>query len=199
MTRQAFGYVRVSSDRQVKSGLSLEDQRHRIRAYCEAMGYQLVRVFSDEGVSGRTMKRRSGLVSALDAVCESSGVLVAIDLSRVARSRKDAETIVETLQGADGDLALIDLNVDTSTAMGRCTYAIIAAVCQLESDQASERTRRAMATAKARGVKLGPKFKLSEGQRISIRARRRRGERVKDLAKEYGVHPNTIGSICRSP
>ena len=197
MTRKAFGYTRVSTDQQARSGLSLEHQRDRIRAYCEAMGYELVRVYTDEGVSGRSFKRRSGLADALKAVCEAQGVLVAFDLSRVARSVRDAVGVSERLRGCGGDLALIDMNADTSTATGRCVFAIMAALGQLESEYASERTKRALATARARGTKLGAKPKLSEGQRISVRARRAKGERVKDLAKEYQVHPNTIRAICR--
>lgn len=192
MTRKAFGYTRVSTDQQARSGLGLESQREKIVAYCEVMGYSLENIHSDEGVSGRSLKGRPGLGEALDAACEARGVLVAFDLSRVARSVRDAVAISERLMEHEADLALVDMNMDTATATGRCTFAIIAAVGQLESDISSERTRRALATARARGVKLGRKPKLTGDQKAEIVVRFMDGEKGRDLAKEYGVHEGTI-------
>src|SRR5260370_19305455 len=50
--RTALGYVRVSSDEQADSGLGLEAQRQRVRAYCEMQGIELAAVYEDPGVSG---------------------------------------------------------------------------------------------------------------------------------------------------
>src|SRR5262249_44768851 len=50
--RTAFGYVRVSSEEQAESGLGLEAQRQRVRAYCEMKGLGLAAVYEDPGVSG---------------------------------------------------------------------------------------------------------------------------------------------------
>jgi hypothetical protein len=48
----ALGYVRVSSDEQAESGVGLDAQRQRIRAYCELKELQLAAIFDDPGVSG---------------------------------------------------------------------------------------------------------------------------------------------------
>ena len=48
----AVGYMRVSSQEQADSGLSLEEQRREIEAIAERFGFQLAAVHSDEGVSG---------------------------------------------------------------------------------------------------------------------------------------------------
>jgi hypothetical protein len=50
--RIAIGYIRVSSEEQADSGLGLEAQRQRIRAYCEMKGLSLATIFEDAGVSG---------------------------------------------------------------------------------------------------------------------------------------------------
>jgi DNA invertase Pin-like site-specific DNA recombinase len=50
--RTAYGYVRVSTDEQADSGLGVEAQRQRIRAYCELKGLHLAETFEDLGVSG---------------------------------------------------------------------------------------------------------------------------------------------------
>lgn len=195
--RAAVGYVRVSTGRQAESGLSLEDQRDRIRAYCKARGYSLLAIFSDEGVSGTSMKGRSGLREALETVCEASGVLVAYDLSRVGRSLRDCVAVSETLTAKGADLALLDMNADTSTATGRLLFHVIAAVGEMQAAQTGEKTRAALAKAKARGVKLGKPRKLTPWQETQIRARSKGGETNAALAKEFDVHPNTIYKILR--
>jgi site-specific DNA recombinase len=50
--RTAIGYVRVSSEEQADSGLGLDAQRQRIRAYCELKDLHLATIFEDPGVSG---------------------------------------------------------------------------------------------------------------------------------------------------
>jgi hypothetical protein len=49
---RALGYVRVSSEEQADSGLGLDAQRQRVRAYCELHDLELATVFDDPGVSG---------------------------------------------------------------------------------------------------------------------------------------------------
>ena len=46
----ALGYCRVSTDEQAREGVSLEAQRSRIRAYCEAKELELVDVLVDDGI-----------------------------------------------------------------------------------------------------------------------------------------------------
>ena len=52
---KAVGYIRVSTSEQASEGVSLEMQDSRIRAYCEAKGWTLGRIYSDEGVSGKDL------------------------------------------------------------------------------------------------------------------------------------------------
>lgn len=49
---KAVGYVRVSTDSQVRHGYSLDEQREEIVRYCNNQQYALLEIFSDEGVSG---------------------------------------------------------------------------------------------------------------------------------------------------
>ena len=50
--RTAYGYIRVSSEDQADSGLGLEAQRQRIRAYCELKGLHLAEILEDPAISG---------------------------------------------------------------------------------------------------------------------------------------------------
>ena len=49
---RAYGYVRVSTDSQADSGLSIDEQQTKIRARCVENGWSLERIFTDAGVSG---------------------------------------------------------------------------------------------------------------------------------------------------
>lgn len=50
-------YTRVSTDDQAEEGYSLDAQKERLEAYCEAQGWDVVRIYVDDGYSGRTCKR----------------------------------------------------------------------------------------------------------------------------------------------
>ena len=69
--RTVIGYVRVSTDDQVDNGISLEEQRSRIRAYADAHGLKVTRIASDEGVSGKSIRGRAGLLSALQDLSDA--------------------------------------------------------------------------------------------------------------------------------
>ena len=66
-----FGYIRVSTESQVKQGYSLEEQEEEIERYCTDNGFNLLRVFKDEGISGAKANEdemsieRDGLIEML--------------------------------------------------------------------------------------------------------------------------------------
>jgi DNA invertase Pin-like site-specific DNA recombinase len=65
---RVVGYIRVSTDEQVESGAGLEAQRRAIIAAADSRGYELVRIYEDAGVSGKSLNGRPGLLSALQSV-----------------------------------------------------------------------------------------------------------------------------------
>ena len=46
-----YGYIRVSTEGQVKQGYSLAEQRAEIEKYCSSKSYNLIEIFKDEGIS----------------------------------------------------------------------------------------------------------------------------------------------------
>src|SRR6266705_2939021 len=55
---EAVIYCRVSTDAQAKSGLGLESQEARCRAWAEANAYKVAAVYVDEGAGAKTLRRR---------------------------------------------------------------------------------------------------------------------------------------------
>ena len=150
-------YIRVSTDEQVGSGLGLEAQEDRCRAYATSRGYDVVWVFSDPGVSGTIAPDdRVGMAAALTRLDRGDAdTLIAASLTRLGRSTRDVLDLADRAQACGWDLVMLDLSLDTSTPTGRFALTMLAAVAQLERDQISERTKAALAALKARGVKLG--------------------------------------------
>jgi len=140
----AVAYTRVSTGKQAEEGVSLDAQKARILAWAESHGYELAATEVDAGLSGGRADNRPALQRALDRVCREKGVLVVYSLSRLARSTRDALDIAERLHKAGANLVSLSESIDTTTAMGRFFFTVLAALAALERDLISERTSMAM-------------------------------------------------------
>lgn len=151
----AIGYVRVSTSGQAEEGVSLEAQEERIKAWCLAHAYELCAVEVDAGLSGGRADNRPALQRALDAVCRGKGVLIVYSLSRLARSTRDALDIVDRLHKAGANLVSLSESIDTTTAMGKFFFTVLAGLAALERDLIAERTSMAMAHKRSLGEYTG--------------------------------------------
>ena len=135
------GYVRVSTQKQADQGISLEQQQREIERWCNTSGRKLDALFVDEGRSGRAMSKRPAFRDALAKVEADSATLVAYSLSRIARSTGDCIRIAARINDAGGDIVSIKEQIDTSSAIGKLFFTMLAAMAQFESDQLSERMK----------------------------------------------------------
>lgn len=141
-----IGYVRVSTDEQAENGVSLAAQRRKIRAQCEAQGYELIRIESDEGISGTVSpSQRPALSAALASIEEGEADgLCCIKLDRLGRRTRD---ILELADDADRNgwrLDVIQERLDTGSPVGRFVLTIFASLAELERDQIALRTQDAV-------------------------------------------------------
>ncbi len=144
-----IAYCRVSTDAQ-RDNTSLEEQEAKIQAYCKAYSHRLVKVFTEVG-SGSTTQSRPIFKEAVEALDEADG-LIAFKLDRIARNTRDVLTLVEdVLVPQDKALVLLDLNLDTSTPIGRYMLTSMAAVASLERDLIRERTQGGRAAKAKKG------------------------------------------------
>jgi len=155
MTKQAIGYIRVSTLDQATEGVSLDAQRGKIAAWCLANDVELAAVFVDAGVSGKRADNRAELQNALDAVTRCGGVLVVYSLSRLARSTKDTIEISDRLNSAGADLVSLSEKIDTTSAAGKMVFRMLAVMAEFERDLVSERTTVALRHKQARGERVG--------------------------------------------
>lgn len=152
---QLVAYYRVSTDRQGQSGLGLDAQRLRIHQLAADRGAVLVAEFT-EVESGRK-NHRPVLAQALVEARRLRAAVVVAKLDRLAR---DAEFVLRLSREAEANglagFLFCDLpEIDATTSAGRLILSVMASVAEFESRRISERTREAMAQARARGVRFG--------------------------------------------
>lgn len=149
--KRFIGYVRVSTDEQARSGLSLQAQRERLAAWATAFGHDLVEIIADEGQSAKSLDR-PGMQRVLQMVDQRQvdGV-VAAKLDRLTRSTRDMLDMVDRCERRKVALASVSESLDTSTACGRLIVTVLGAMAQMEREQTAERTAAALDAKRRQG------------------------------------------------
>jgi DNA invertase Pin-like site-specific DNA recombinase len=142
-SKRYIAYYRVSTARQGQSGLGLEAQQTAVRSFVAADAVILEEFVEVE--SGRR-NDRPRLIEALAACRRHKAVLIIAKLDRLARN----VAFVSNLMEAGVDFVAVDM-----PHASRLTVHILAAVAEHEREMISQRTKAALAAAKARGVRLG--------------------------------------------
>lgn len=133
-------YPRVSTVEQFKEGYSIGEQTERLKKYCEAMGWEVYKIYTDPGYSGGSMDR-PGLQNLISDVEEGLiDKVVVYKLDRLSRSQLDTLYLIEKVFLANNtDFVSMSENFDTSTPFGRAMIGILAVFAQLEREQIRER------------------------------------------------------------
>jgi DNA invertase Pin-like site-specific DNA recombinase len=177
-----YGYARVSTDDQ-NTALQLTALQ---KAGC-------TRVFKDEGLSGVTVKCPA-LTRCLKTL-RPGDTLIVWKLDRLGRSLRDLITMLDELRAHGIKFRSLTEHIDTEMATGRAMWQMIGVLAELERSLITERTRAGVKTARQRGVKFGPKPKLTPQQITHARAFRAQGEPVPVIAALFNVHRATIYRI----
>jgi DNA invertase Pin-like site-specific DNA recombinase len=151
---RAAGYIRVSTEEQVRGGVSLDAQEERVRAYCTMSGMELVSVIREEGVSGaKPLDSRPGGKQLISLVAwKKVEHVVALKLDRIFRDAEDALRQTKAWDRAGVALHLVDMGgqtLNTASAMGRFFLNMMAGFAELERNLIAERTAAALAHKKA--------------------------------------------------
>ena len=137
-------YLRVSTQKQMQSGLGLEAQRKAVEDYLNGGQWNVIEELV-EVESGKNNKRPK-LLEAIE-LCKASGSrLLVAKLDRLAR---DAAFLLNLKDGG------IDFVCADMPDANRMTVGVMALVAEQEREAISKRTKEALAAAKARGVQLG--------------------------------------------
>jgi DNA invertase Pin-like site-specific DNA recombinase len=161
---KAVGYVRVSTDKQAETGVSLEAQAGKIRAMALVHSAELLDVIIDGGESAKSLQRPG--MERLLALVDSRQVqaVIVAKLDRLTRSVRDLCELLESFEGRGVALISVAESLDTSSAAGRLVLNIMTAVSQWEREAIGERTRDALSHKRSNGERVG---NIAYGYRLS--------------------------------
>jgi len=181
-----YGYARVSTD-----GQSVDAQVKQLRAAGAAQVYR-------ETASGARADRVQ-LRRVMGQLADGD-VLMVTRLDRLARSTRDLlSALAQIGERGAGFRSLSDTWADTTTAHGRLILTVLGGLAEFERDLIRARTSEGRARARANGVKMGRKPKLTpHQQREAIKRRDRGDETLAEIGRSYNVSGWTISRLVPS-
>ncbi len=145
-------YTRVSTTIQVQQGHSLEEQEKRIKAICEAKGYEVYKVYTDEAISGKDVEHRPAYQKMIKDMKEKRfNLVMALKLDRLSRSITDFEDFIKLTEKYNCGVELIYGSIDTNGATGMMFARILATFAQFEREIIQERTLIGVESAVSKG------------------------------------------------
>ncbi|WP_298842951.1 recombinase family protein [uncultured Roseobacter sp.] len=178
-----IGYARVSPQ-----ALSVDRQIGALNAV--GVG----RIFREKAAA-KTIKGRPQLEKAIDAL-GTDDVLVIAEWDRATRSMMDGNTIILQVADRGATVKVLDKPwLDLPTPMGKGILAFPSALAEDERERITSRANEGRYAAKLRGVKFGPKPKLTEHQRSLALERLSSGDSCRAIAKDSGVAHTTISRL----
>jgi DNA invertase Pin-like site-specific DNA recombinase len=181
-----IGYARVSTTTQ-----NLDRQIGALRA-------EKCNEIFREKASGKAVRGRPQLEKAIDEL-GTGDILVVAEWDPATRSMMDGVHIIERIHARGALIKVLDKpHLDLTTPIGRGFIAFLSALAEDERQRIVKRANDGRKAAKARGVYLGRKPKLSPHQQQIARERMAAGESARAIAREWGVAHTTISRVAVS-
>lgn len=153
-------YMRVSTMEQATEGYSLQSQKRKLLAYCEAMNWNVCNIYSDEGISGSSLEKRPAATQMLEDVKRGKieNVLI-MKVDRLCRNTKDLLEIVDILKKYNVRLNAVDEKIDYTTDVGKMVLTMLGSFAEFERNRISSRmidgrVQKVMNGVKSRGAKV---------------------------------------------
>ena len=179
-----IGYARVSTDDQ-----SLNLQLDALRAAgCR-------RIFTEK-ISGKT--RMGPKLRAAFAALKPGDQIVVWRLDRLGRDFRHLCDLADELRRKNANLISLTEGIDTASSVGEVIYRLFCVFADFERNVIVERTRAGLAAARARGVRLGGRPKLSAARIEEIRLLVASGVSVEVASTRFGVGRSTVYRYLQS-
>lgn len=181
-----YGYMRVST----------EDQTHDLQydALIKA-GISPDNIFADK-ISGMAVEKPEQ--DRLLTLLQPNDTLVVWKIDRLGRSTGRLCLLIEELKERSIEFKSVSDPIDTTSAFGAAIVRFAAVFAQLERDLISERTKAGLEARRARGQKLGPKFKYTQEQRDeAIRLYQTTDLNMAKVAAQLGLKRWLVEQICK--
>jgi len=186
---KALLYARVSTAMQVNDGVSLDVQERQLINAAEFHGFAEWEVIREEGKSGKNVKGRPVLQSALRRLeAKEVDALIVTRIDRLARSTTDFLEIVDKAAKQGWRLIMLDLNLDTSTYQGRFVTTVMSALAEMERGIIASRQKDVHKDRRDRGIvwgkDMGPMNKTPQEVKDRILSERDNGASLRKIAAD---------------
>jgi DNA invertase Pin-like site-specific DNA recombinase len=175
-------------------------QLRELCEYCRRRSWKIVDEYTDKGISGSKERRPELDRMMADAKRRKFDAVVVYRYDRLARSLRHLVNALEEFRSLGIDFVSLHEGVDTSTPNGRLVFGIFATIAEFERELIRSRVRSGLATAKAKGIRLGrPPLKTLSATEVQMLRldRRKRKISYSALAKKYGTSVWTAFYVCK--
>ena len=194
MGRKVAIYTRVSTLDQ-----TIDNQLLELRDHCSRMGWEIVKEYSDEGLSGTLSREKRPALNSLikDAYRKKFDGVVCWDISRIGRSMKELVLFLSDMKDRDIGICSVRQGFDTSTSMGEMMFQFVGILSSWEREMIRERTLAGLERAKSEGKTLGRKKVVDREMSAKIIELRTAKKSIRDIASEVGVSVGTVSNTLK--
>ena len=192
MVRKVAIYSRVSTLDQ-----TIDNQLPELRDHCSKMGWEIVKEYADEGLSGTLSRDKRPALNSLikDAYRKKFDSVVCWDISRIGRSMKELVLFLSDMKDRDIGICSVRQGFDTSTTMGEMMFQFVGILSSWEREMIRERTLAGLDRARSEGKTLGRKKVITDEITSKIVNLRSIGRSIRDIASEVGVSRGTVSNV----
>jgi DNA invertase Pin-like site-specific DNA recombinase len=188
-------YARTSTDKTQ----SVENQLRVLQEVGTRLGWTIIAVHKDEGISGaKGRDRRPGFDALMRSITRGEVDLIAAwSVDRLGRSLSDLVAFLSDVQARGVDLYLHQQAVDSSSPSGRMLFALLGLFAEFERSIIVERVKAGLQRTRAKGTRLG-RPPMPEERVEQIRTVLASGQGIRATARITGASTTTVMRIARS-
>lgn len=132
-------YIRVSTEEQVNEGYSIDAQREKLLQYCTIQDYEVIDIYIDEGISGKSLDRPRVKQLIEDVKQRKLNNVLVFKLDRITRSLKDLIMLVDLFEKYQVHFTSFTEKIDTSSSSGRMFLQLMGVLAEWERNVIGER------------------------------------------------------------
>ena len=194
MVRKVAIYTRVSTLDQ-----TIDNQLIELRDHCSKMGWEIVKEYADEGLSGTLSREKRPALNSLikDAYRKRFDSVVCWDISRIGRSMKELVLFLSDMKDKGVGICSVRQGFDTSTSMGEIMFQFVGILSSWEKTMIRERTLAGLERAKSEGKTLGRRKVTNDTMTAKILELRTAKKSIREIASEVGVSRGTVSNVLK--
>ena len=178
---------------------TVDNQLIELRDHCSKMGWEIMKEYSDEGLSGTLSSDKRPALNSLikDAYRKRFDAVVCWDISRIGRSMKELVLFLSDMKDRDIGIVSVRQGFDTSPTMGEMMFQFVGILSSWEREMIRERTLAGLERAKSEGKTLGRKKVINDEITTKIIELRNAKKSIRAIASEVGVSVGTVSNTLK--